>query len=116
MKYQAKGTIKVIYPTAQITDTFKKREFVLVTQDGQYSEEIKFQTTGDRTALLDNFAEGQEVTVHFNLKGRGYPAKDGSGTNYFTNLDAWFIQGQAQPSAQAQSVANAINDSDDLPF
>lgn len=89
MSFELQGKIEVILDTQQVTERFKKREFVVATQDGAYTEQIKLQLTQDRCDLIDEFNEGDDVKVMFNLKGRAY-TKNGN-TSYFTNLDAWRI-------------------------
>ena len=65
---------------------FRTRDFILEVADGKYSELIKFQTVQDFTDTLDNFAEGDEIKVHFNLKGREWQGK------YLGNLNAWRVE------------------------
>ena len=87
MLYEATGKIHEIFETQQKTDNFKLREFVLEIEDGQYTQQIKFQLTQDRCSLLDKFSNGDEVKVAFSLRGRAYTNKEGK-TMYFTNLNA----------------------------
>jgi single-strand DNA-binding protein len=65
---------------------FQKREFWVQTQE-QYPQTISIELHGEKTGLLDNYAEGQEVTVAINLKGR--VTADGK---CFNTLQAWRIQ------------------------
>ncbi len=89
--YEAIGTVHMISDTQQVKDTFRKREFVIEIQDGNYPQHIKFQVTQDRCALLDNFKVGQQVKVQFNLRGRPFQNREGQ-TVYFTNLEAWRVE------------------------
>ncbi|MCO6466384.1 MAG: DUF3127 domain-containing protein [Bradyrhizobiaceae bacterium] len=123
--FEVTGTIHAIMDTQQITDTFKKREFVVEVADGNYPQHVKFQLIQDKTALLDNFKVGQSVKVLFNLKGRPYQRKDGT-TDYFLNLDCWRLEplqsgstqggntdySQIQPAA----VDSSKEEFDDVPF
>ena len=127
--YEVTGTVLVIMDTQQITDTFKKREFAIEVPDGNYPQQVKFQMTQDKTALLDNYKPGQQVKVVFNLRGKQYTKKDGT-TDYFTNLDCWRIEpaseGGSTASASSASgtdysqiqpaSAGAKDDFDDVPF
>ena len=122
MSFELTGKLHRIFDTEQIKETFRKREFVVEKVDGQYPEFIKFQLVQDRTSLMDQFSEGDEVTVSFDLRGREWQGK------FFTNVQAWRVQsagggsGQAPPPAadpfpseeppQFQSGATK----DDLPF
>jgi len=106
-----------------VKDTFRKRDFVLEMQDGNYPQHIKFQVTQDRCQLLDTFKVGQQVKVLFNLRGRPFQSKTGE-TVYFTNLEAWRIEpaqagtGPAQDYSQIPPAASgpATADFDDVPF
>jgi hypothetical protein len=121
-----KGKILEVKDTAQVTETFRKREFVVEYADNpQYPEFIKFELIQDRCDLLDDFQAGQEVEVHFNLKGRKWTDPQGE-VKYFNSLQAWRIdpvssavpdQG-ADPGATEQPAWLDANDGDDddLPF
>ena len=128
MAYEAVGKIYKKMDTIQRTDTFRIRELILETIDGQYTQLIKFQLTQNNCEKLDGYNEGDEVKVTFSLRGREY-TKEGR-TSYFTNLDAWKIDsagaGNSQaavptasensfpsPSDQPQGGADS---NDDLPF
>ncbi len=86
MSYDFTGKIFRLFDTEQIKETFKKREFVIEQQDGQYPNFVKFELTQDRCGLIDDFSEGDEVTVSFDLSGRQWQDK------FFTNLRAWRVQ------------------------
>lgn len=88
--YEATGRLLEDFGTQQVTEKFRKREFVLEIPDGQYPQLVKFQLAQDKCDLLDNFQQGAELLVTFNLRGRSYD-KNGQ-TMYFTSLDAWKIQ------------------------
>jgi single-strand DNA-binding protein len=88
------GKVILVKDLFQVTDTFKKREFVVETQetnnDQTYTQQIILQTIQAKTSMLDNISEGQDVTVQFNIQGKGFE-KDGV-TRYFNNLNAWKIE------------------------
>ena len=53
----------------QVSERFRKREFVLEYADNpEYPEYIKFELAQDRCELLDSFQPGQKVRVDFDLK------------------------------------------------
>lgn len=122
---EVKGTLIEIYDTAQISDRFQKREFVIEYADNpQYPEFIKFETVQDRCAMLDEYKLGDEVTVHFNLKGRKWTDRQGE-TKYFNSLQAWRMQKGGETSSSPTHEASSHNDlpfndesgdEDDLPF
>lgn len=124
MSYEAKGKLLVKSDEQQITERFRKREFVIEIEDGMYPQQIKFQLTQDRCSLLDEYDVNDEINVYFNLKGRGYQKNDQ--TIYYTNLEAWRIEAIAtqsstpQPSVQdippPSTIENTDGSLDDLPF
>jgi hypothetical protein len=124
-----------ISATQNITATFQKREFVVEyienASNPQYSEFIKFELIQDKCAQLDTYKVGQDVKVHFNLKGRKWTDPQGQ-VKYFNSLQAWRLEpaGAAQSSAPASTTNSAKEDNysdnlddvfgssedDDLPF
>lgn len=128
MSYPVTGRLHEIFDEQQVSEKFRKREFVLEVQDGAYPEHIKFQLVQDKTSLVDAFRIGDEVKVTFNLRGRGFN-KNGQ-MLYFTNLEAWKIephgstayrqapqqQQQAAPRPASAPAPNQIPDDNDLPF
>jgi len=110
---EIQGKLHEKFEEVQITDSFKKREFVLIKEENVngkiYTDYIKFQLTQDRCGLIDSVNIGDEVDVKFNLKGRKYE-KDGN-TMYFNSEDAWKIE---KVSRQNENQNN--ESSDDLPF
>jgi hypothetical protein len=118
------GTIKAIFDTQRVSDKFQKREFVLTTEASTpYPQQVQFQVTQDKCNELNKYAEGQEVKIQFNLRGREWQGKDG--VKYFNTLDCWRIElarvadehNHAEKSAEAKPVFQAGNPNDsDLPF
>jgi len=119
--YQLTGLVKVINNTQEISEKFKKREFVVTDSSGQYPQDILLQLTQDRVNLIDGYQVGQQVTVAFNLRGREWTNKEGK-VMFFNSLDAWKIEApvdtnSAPPTMDAPSVETvASGDDDDLPF
>ena len=85
MAYKAEGRVHKIFPTEQKTATFSAREFVVEVQEGQYPQMVKFQLTQDKCAIMDDYNEGDQVVVDFDLRGREWNDK------FFTNLNAWRV-------------------------
>lgn len=104
MAYEATGRLHEIFDEQQVSEKFRKREFVLEVVDGQYPEHIKFQLVQDKTALIDSYKVGDEVKISFNLRGRGFN-KNGQ-MLYFTNLEAWRIESGAGGGAAPQGGGN----------
>jgi len=118
--YTLKGELKVISPVQQVSDSFKKREFVVVDASGQYAQQIQFQAVQDRCELLDKYKVGDQVEVTFFLRGREWTnPKDGQ-VRYFNSLDAWKIEPLGSSSENVKTVNNAetfvAEGDDDLPF
>jgi len=107
MSLQIKGRIKTIMAEAVVSEKFRKRDFVLTDESSQYPQDILFQVVQDKTSLLDKFSEGQEVTVHFNLKGREWTSPTGD-VKYFNTLECWRIEGEnVQPSGKSSTKASS---------
>ena len=83
------GTIEAINPVEQVTERFKKREFVVKTE-GDYPQFVLIQTTNDKVSLLNSLMTGNQVKVHFNLNGRKHNGQNG--IKYFNSIDAWKIE------------------------
>jgi hypothetical protein len=127
------GTLKVKLPEQNVSEKFKKRDFVITDNSSQYPQHVTFQLTQDRSNLIEPFQEGQEIKVFFNLRGREWQSPQGE-TKYFNTVEAWKIENanaaapapQAQPqyAAPQQSAPNvagttfipASTQDDDLPF
>ncbi len=114
-----KGTLVKDFGTIEVSDKFKKREFVIST-GGDYPQEVKFQLVQDKTDYLDNYKQGEALTVHFNIRGNQW--KD----NWFVNLDAWRLE-KEKGNTNSEAVQNVQNaavsndqtpqpDEDNLPF
>lgn len=86
---QIQGTITEIKDEQIITASFKKREFVIKTDD-QYPQEILLEFTQDKCDELKKAKIGQEVQVDFNLRGRRWENNNGE-TKFFNTLQAWRI-------------------------
>lgn len=87
--------VKIIHigELKQITDTYKKVEFV-VELDGQYKQEVIFETSGEKAdKFLQYNKVGNFVDIDYNLRGRSYLKAGDPETNrrWFNSLDAWKI-------------------------
>jgi hypothetical protein len=100
-----RGKIKEIFDTQHINDRFSKREFVIEYADNpQYPQLIKFEIVKDRCEMLDDFKAGEDVDVHFSIRGRAWTNSQGA-TQYFNTLQAWRLEragaeGSGAPAAQ----------------
>lgn len=132
--FDVSGKLIEKYDIQQITDTFKKREFVVECpkeiNGNVYQDYLKFQLTQDRVSLIEAMNEGDMIKVHFNLRGSKYTSKKDGSTGYITNLEAWRLESaSAAPAAPSQQAAPAAapapkteapitksGDDSDLPF
>lgn len=87
------------------------RLFVIQT-DGRYPQPVKFQLTNDRCDIIDNFKEGDYLTVHFDIQGNEWEGK------IINNLNAWKIEkpGGYTSQPQPEFEPKKLGDQDDLPF
>ena len=139
MSLEVTGKLLVKYETQQVSEKFRKREFVMELAEeingNIYTNFAKMQLVQTKCDILDRFKEGDQIRVSFNIKGNKWE-RDGK-VNYITNLDAWRVEaasaapagnggGQQQPPAYnaaptynnsgAQSFAPSSEPIDDLPF
>ncbi len=126
MAFEITGKIIEISPVNQVSDKFKKREFVIEKKEAGgaavFIDYIKFQLVQDKCDLINESFLNEDVKIWFNLKGNKWE-RDGK-INYFTNLDAWKIEKSAS-QGRDQDVASHITLEDippendelsDLPF
>ena len=86
---EIQGRLLEVGETVDVSDRFRKREFVIEYADNpQYPEYLKFELVQDKCALLDGYNPGSDVVVHFDLKGRKWPDPQGQ-VKYFNSLQAW---------------------------
>jgi hypothetical protein len=107
MAFEITGKVIDILPVNQVSDKFKKREFVIEKKEtggaAVFIDYIKFQLIQDKCDLINESFLNEEVRIWFNVKGNKWE-RDGK-VNYFTNLDAWRIEKASSP----------ISDQDTLP-
>ena len=125
MSLEVTGKLLAKYDTQQVSEKFKKREFVLELAEeingNIYTNFAKLQLVQNKCDIIDRFKEGEMVKVSFNIKGNRWE-RDGK-VNYITNLDAWRVesatgaptggsnQGQGQGAAPAYNNNGGNNNS-----
>lgn len=123
--YSLTGKLIVKKDAEQVTDRFKKREFVIADEGGQFTEEILLQLTQDRCDMLDPYNEGDVLKVNFNLRGRRWKNPKTGETRFFNSLDAWKIEKEQSEAlgndlppmpSSADADMTSDDDGDDLPF
>lgn len=126
MAFEIVGKVIDIFPVIQVSDKFRKREFVIEKKEAGggavFVDYIKFQLIQDKCELINESFLQEEVKIWFNLKGNKWE-RDGK-VNYFTNLDAWKIEKTSSPGREqinpSQSTLKDIppenEELSDLPF
>ena len=126
MAFEITGKVIDILPVNQVSDKFRKREFVIEKKDtggsAVFIDYIKFQLVQDKCDLINESFLNEEVKIWFNLKGNKWE-RDGK-INYFTNLDAWKIEKVSEPGRNQnnpshntlEDVPPEIDELSDLPF
>jgi hypothetical protein len=126
MAFEITGKVIEILPVIQVSDKFKKREFVIERKEpgntAVFIDYIKFQLTQDKCDLINESFINEEIRIMFNIKGNKWE-RDGK-VNYFTNLDAWKIErtaGQTReqstpPGRTFEDIPPENDELSDLPF
>ena len=124
------GQLKLKGDIQKISEKFQKRDFVLSTDlSTPYPQHISFQINQDKCSMIDQFNEGDELKVQFNLRGREWNGPQG--IKFFNTLEAWkiekvsgsqsFASTQNNNSSMSENTSapvfnSSISDADDLPF
>jgi len=111
------GKLIEIFDTIQITETFKKREFIIQdNKNPEYPEYIKVELIQDKVTLLDSLNIGDEINVLINIKGRKWEDKEGI-IKYFNAIQGWKIETDNDGINQENQAEDTNQDSgEDLPF
>jgi hypothetical protein len=117
------GTLKVKSAEQQVSDKFRKREFVITDNSSQYPQHISFQLTQDKCSLIDSCKVGEDIKVFFNLRGREWKSPKDGELKYFNSLEAWKIEKAGAPQSGSAPVSepdvtsfSAAEGESDLPF
>ena len=121
MSMSTSGRIHALFDTQQITERFRKREFVIELGDNpRYPQYVQFQLTGDRCEALDGFQVGEEVKLEFSLRGREWRSPKGD-IKYFNSLDVWAVERMGEPAYDDEmpvpdDTEAPLPEDDDIPF
>ena len=134
------GSIRKITPVQEITgksgNTFAKRTLVLDaarydthTGEKKYDNYPSVEFWGDGMKILDNFREGDAVTVSYDINGREFEDPNTHETKYFNTIRGYKVEPYGKtddlpPSAPAGSTATKApvaqpqdgEEKSDLPF
>ena len=125
MAFEVSGKVIDVSPVNQVSEKFKKREFVIEKKEtggtAVFVDYIKFQLIQDKCDLIDESFMNEEIKIWFNIKGNKWE-RDGK-INYFTNLDAWKIEKASSPANEGhnnspsfEDLPSEVDDLSDLPF
>jgi hypothetical protein len=126
MAFEITGKIIEVSPVNQVSDKFRKREFVIEKKDtggsALFIDYIKFQLTQDKCDLINESYLNEEVRIWFNLRGNKWE-REGK-VSYFTNLDAWKIERTSEiqggqdhlKDSQPEDLPSEFDELSDLPF
>jgi hypothetical protein len=113
---EVKGTIKAIKKTQVVSDKYRKREFVLTTDD-KYPQDVLFQLSQDNCDLVDIFKVGDKVTLAYNLRGTEWVSPKGE-TKWFNTLEVWKMnyQDETMKPVVKEKTPQETKEVDSLPF
>ncbi|MDX9929915.1 MAG: DUF3127 domain-containing protein [Bacteroidales bacterium] len=112
MAFEITGRLIDITPVMQVSDKFRKREFVIERKESSggavFVDYIKFQLLQDKCDIIDESYLREEIRVLFNIKGNRWE-KEGR-VNYFTNLDAWKIEKLSEGEEEYAGPPHSLED------
>lgn len=116
------GRIHKITPVQEITGksgkTFAKRTLVLDaarydthTGEKKYDNYPSFEFSGDGMKILDNFKEGDAVTVSYDINGREFEDPETHEIRYFNTIRGYKVEryGDVEAKTQQAPVPNTNN-------
>ena len=132
--YSIQGTLFSVSKVNNISDRFRKREFVIAIEekgrDQSWTNYIKLQLENKDVLEIDKFHIGDEIEVTFDIKGN--KAEKMGEELFFTHLKAWKIElvggdieapEETLPGRQSRERVNYTDPaelepdpSDDVPF
>ena len=124
---EAVGVLHSIGDTQQVSEKFRKREFVIKEDGGkeEYPNYLAFELVQDDVTKVDSLSVGDKVKVSYYTNGRLWTPTDGRPERCFVTLKPSSVEvlevsrsatkGMA-PVAPAAAPAAAPADDDSLPF
>lgn len=109
---ELQGKIKLVKETVAVTDSFRKRELIITTNE-QYPQDISIEFAQDKTDVLNGYSKGDDVTVGINIRGREWINPEGV-AKYFNSIQGWKITKQGGGGESPQTPRE--DDGEDLPF
>lgn len=84
-----KGTLIQLSETQQVSAKFRKREFVVGTND-KYPQYVTFVAVQERCEMLDGARVGDQIQVNYKLTGRKWESPRGE-IKYFNTVEATHV-------------------------
>ena len=107
--FETSGEIIRVNNVVNVSDKFRKRDFVLKLPDAKYPQTVQFQVTGDRCDLVRPDMIGETIGVSFNLRGRFWTNQQGE-EKCFNSLEVWKVDRVAGAVPEPEEAPN------DIPF
>ena len=90
MNMQVQGKIHAAFDAEQVTQRFRKREFVLELEGNPAIPSTSCSSSPGTAARCSTATKGDEVKVEFSLRGREWTSPKGE-VRYFNSLETWSI-------------------------
>ena len=123
MSFKTTGKVLQILPEIKGTSArgdWKKQEFVIEVEDGQFPKKICFTLFNDKNGTFDKIKPNSEVEVSFSIESREYNEK------WFSNINTFRVDlvqpnsgsGNNPPPFSSSDIPpmGDQDDKDDLPF
>lgn len=107
--YFVTGAVHKIGEVKNVSDSFKKRQLVIVTAE-RYPQYLNTELTQDKVDLLDSLKIGDKVELNINVRGREWLDPATGENKYFNSLDVWTLV------KLEDAPTTSVEDSTDLPF
>jgi len=89
MSHTLTGVIRHISATEKAGNTDHVKRSIVVETEGEHPDSVVVEAFNDKCKMLDGLAEGETVTIHFNLKAREWQGK------WFQNVSLWKVEAQS---------------------
>ena len=112
MAYEVKGVVHQIDQEQTFASGFTKRMIVIKTEE-KYPQTVPIEFFKDDVIKVEKLKLGQEVTVHFNLRGSEHNGR------FYCNLQGWKIESAGATIPKPLDPMAAVPSDDEfeqLPF
>lgn len=93
---QIRGVLDVIEEATMVSDTFSRRNFVVISQNNpERMEYLKFELHNSKCTLLNGYKVGDKLLINFQLLGNKWVSN--GVYKYYTTLKAWRLDKIVEP-------------------